>query len=77
MSPSLHGVAPIEATMTVQEAMARFPETFHVFHRFRMNGPWEAERTIETVAAAHGRRLAELLEALNGAVRAARHPSIG
>ena len=66
---------PIGPTMTVRQAMARFPETYHVFHRFRMDGPWEAERTIEAVAAAYGRDLAALLETLNGAVRAARHGS--
>lgn len=73
MVPLLHSIAPIGPTMTVREAMARYPETYHVFHRFRMDGPWEAERTLEAVAAAHGRDLAAFLEALNGAVRAARH----
>lgn len=65
--------APIRATMTIRDATARYPETYHVFHRFRMDGPWEVERTIEAVAAAHGRDPAAILEALNGAVRAARH----
>ncbi len=75
MVPLPHSTAPIEPTMTVRQAMTRYPETYHVFHRFRMDGPWEAERTIEAAAAAHGRDLAAFLEALNGAVRAARHGS--
>ncbi len=75
MVPLLRSTAPIGPAMTVREAMARYPETYHVFHRFRMDGAWEAERTIEAVAAAHGRDLAAFLEALNGAVRAARHGS--
>jgi len=73
MAPLLHSIAPVTPTMTVQQAMTRYPETYHVFHRFRMDGPWEAERSIEAVAAAHGRDLAAFLEALNGAVCAARH----
>ena len=73
MVPLLQSIAPIGPAMTVREVMARYPETYHVFHRFRMDGPWEAERTIEAVAAAHGRDVAAFLEALNGAVRAARH----
>lgn len=64
---------PIRAVMTIGEAMARYPETYHVFHRFRMDMPREAPCTIEAAAATHGRDLAALLAALNGAVRAARH----
>jgi hypothetical protein len=63
--------------MTVREVMARFPETYHIFHRFRMDGPWEARCTLEAVAATHGRDLAALLAALNGAVHAARHVPTG
>ncbi len=76
MSTLAHSTTPIRATMTIREAMARYPETYHVFHRFRMDGPWEAECTVHAVAAAHGRDLAALLEALNGAVRAARHGTL-
>jgi hypothetical protein len=75
MVPLFQSAAPIGPAMTVRAAMARYPETYHVFHRFRMDGPWEAERTIEAVAAAHGRDPAAVLEALNGAVRTARHGS--
>lgn len=71
-----HKTAPIRATMTIREVMARYPETYHVFHRFRMDGPWEAECSIEAAAATHGRDLAALLAALDGAVRAARHCAI-
>lgn len=66
----------IRADMTVREAMARYPETYHVFHRFRMDCPWDADCTIEAAAAGHGRDLGALLEALNGAVRAARHAGL-
>jgi len=68
-----HDAAPIRAAMIIREVMARYPETYHVFHRFRMDGPWDAECSIEAAAATHGRDLAALLAALDGAVRAARH----
>jgi len=68
---------PIRAALTIRDAMAHYPETYHVFHRFRMDMPWEAECTIEAAAATHGRDLAALLAALNGAVREARHSPTG
>ncbi len=63
-----HAGEPINASMSVNEILHRYPQTEAVFERLRVNRLWEGYESVDELAWGHGMEVSQVIEQLRQAV---------